>query len=112
MEIIKEPITRDEVREKYMKYFKTMTKAVVDIKKERIAVDAELHADLETLLIENGSSQEDLWGINIYTFRDDAPIEYSALINIKPHQNNFSMEIENSGIKKEIEAVIKKFIKL
>jgi len=39
---------------------------VVDVKKETMAVDAELHADEEKLLLENGSKQTDLWGINIY----------------------------------------------
>jgi len=41
-------------------------KAVVDIDRELVALDAELHSDLEALLIENGAQQKDLWGINFY----------------------------------------------
>ena len=41
-------------------------KAVVDVKQEIIVIDAELHADEEELLLDQGSRQEDLWGINLY----------------------------------------------
>ena len=43
-----------------------MMKAVVDIEREILAVNAELHSDLEQLLLENGSNQKYLYGINIY----------------------------------------------
>lgn len=112
MEIIRVPINMKEIVRKYMSHFKTMTKAVVDIKREMSALDGELHADLEKLLIEDGSLQEDLWGINIYPHRKEDPVEYSALINIRPHQNNFSMEIECPEIRKKIGIVIEKLIKL
>ncbi len=43
-----------------------MVKAVVDVERELIAVDAELHSDLESLLLEDGSKQKDLCGIKLY----------------------------------------------
>ncbi|MDD5659872.1 MAG: DUF5674 family protein, partial [Actinomycetota bacterium] len=46
--------------------FGNLVKAVVDVEKESMAIDGELHADEEVLLLENGSDQNDLWGINIY----------------------------------------------
>ena len=107
MEIIRTKITKKQLIEKYLTYFKTMTKSVVDIEKKVIALDAELHSDLEKLLIENGSKQENLWGINLYPQKDKNNfIEYTALINIRPSQDNYSMEIENPEIKKEIEKII------
>jgi|TARA_B100000959_G_scaffold202277_1_gene211729 hypothetical protein len=33
---------------------------------EIVAIDAELHSDLEALCLENGSRQNALWGINYY----------------------------------------------
>jgi translation initiation factor 1 (eIF-1/SUI1) len=68
MEIIKNKISKQKMAEKFLSCFKTVTKVVVDIEKEVIAIDGELHADLETFLLENGSKQEDLWGINLYPF--------------------------------------------
>lgn len=39
--------------------------------KEIMAVDAELHADLEALLLEKESKQDVLWGINLYPEESD-----------------------------------------
>lgn len=111
MKIIDSKITRKELIEKHLGYFKTLTKAVVDIGKEVIAIDAELHSDLEAYLLEHGSQQENLWGINLYPFKEKKDlIEYTALINIRPHQNNRAMEIENLEIKEKIRKIIDKLI--
>lgn len=56
-----------------------MMKAVVDIGREILAVNAELHSDLEQMLLENGSNQKYLYGINIYY--DNGEIEFDSLIN-------------------------------
>lgn len=93
-------------------FFRNMIKAVVDIENEIIAVDAELHADLEAFLLEEGSKQEDLWGINLYLEKEKKDwIEYTALINIRPSLNNRWMEIENQKVRKRIENIVKKLIK-
>ena len=39
---------------------------MVDVDREIVAIDAELHSDLEALCLENGSLQNSLWGINYY----------------------------------------------
>ncbi len=59
-------------------YFEDMIKAVVDIEKELLAVNAELHADLESYLLEQGSNQKSLYGINIWS---DGEVEFDSLIN-------------------------------
>ncbi|WP_419024792.1 DUF5674 family protein [Emergencia sp.] len=56
-----------------------MTKAVVDLDKELLAVNAEFHSDLEQMLLEEGSNQSSLYGINIYY--DSGEIEFDSLIN-------------------------------
>ena len=71
MVIIKDSIKIDEVRNMLGNFFIDMVKGVVDVEKRELALDAELHSDLESLLIENGSLQNDLWGINIYPDLDD-----------------------------------------
>lgn len=57
----------------------SMMKAVIDIDREILAVNAELHSDLEQMLLENGSNQRYLYGINIYY--DNGEIEFDSLIN-------------------------------
>lgn len=54
-------------------------KAVVDIEKGLIVVNAELHADLEQLLLDSGSDQHNLYGINILF--DECEIEFDSMIN-------------------------------
>lgn len=72
-------------------YFGDMTKGVVDIEKEVVAIDAELQADLEMLLLKNGSKQEQLWGIDLYPDENGEDfLEFDSLINIRPRQNNRS----------------------
>ena len=88
-----------------------MVKFVVDIKKEIIALGGELHSDAEEVLIKAGSNQQDLWGANIYPSKDKGDIlEYSSLINIRPSQNNFSVEIKDRGIRKRVQAVARKLL--
>jgi len=111
MQIVKSKITKKELAQKHLSYFKTMVKAVVDIKEELIAIDAELHSDLEELLLDNGSKQKDLWGINLYPLQSKKNfIEYTSFINIRPSQDNYSMEIANKAIQKKIENIVKKLI--
>ena len=111
MESISAKITKEELIEKYSNYFKGLIKAVVDIKKEIIALDAELHADLEAYLLENGSKQDDLWGINLHPQKERSVfIEYTSLINIRPHQDNPAMEVKSPAIRDKINYVVNKLI--
>lgn len=107
MKIISEPTKKEEILKKYNHFFKNMIKAVVDLEKEIIALDSELHADLEGLLIEAGSRQENLWGINFYLEKPlKERIEYTALINIRPSQDNPGMEVGNVKTRKKIEKIV------
>ena len=112
MKIIKNSIKKSELVLLAQKQFGNLVKAVVDIKAEIIALDAELHADLETLLLENGSKQEDLWGINIYPTEEfeEKIIEFDSMINIRPSQNNRSRDVENPEVREKIREIVKKII--
>lgn len=68
-----EALGEDEV------FFEDMIKCVVDIEKELLAINAELHSDLEEYLLNNGSDNKNLYGINIIL--DDYEIEFDSLIN-------------------------------
>jgi len=111
MQIISSKITKKELTQNHLGYFKTMVKAVVDIEKGLIAMDAELHSDLEELLLDNGSKQKDLWGINLYPLQGKKDfIEYTSLINIRPSQDNYSMEVTDKDRREKIEDIVEKLI--
>jgi hypothetical protein len=83
MKIVKESISIGELQEMSKTMFGNLVKAVVDVEKEVMAVDADLHADEESLLLENGSKQEKLWGINFYPeLTGDDFIEFDSMINL------------------------------
>ncbi|MBQ1373605.1 hypothetical protein IIY66_02255 [Candidatus Saccharibacteria bacterium] len=88
-------------------------KAAVDIKKELLAVDSPMHYDCEQLLIENGSDQNDIWGINLYLDSDnvDDLVEFDSMINIRPARGNRSRGVEDSDIQDKIKAVVLKWLK-
>ena len=107
MQII-EKISKEELRQIADHTFGDMVKAVVDIAKEIVMIDAELHADIEQTMLENGSNQEDLWGINIYPdgFDDNGVVEFDSLINIRPWQNNRSRYVNDENIRKKIVEIV------
>jgi len=92
--------------------FGDMVKGVVDIEREVIALDAELHADLESLLLEDGSCQGDLWGVNFYPdLSGEEFIEFDSIINIRPLQGNRSRTVEDEHVRMRIlEVVARKIV--
>lgn len=112
MKIIKDSISRDELKEMSEKMFGNLMKAVVDVKNNTMAVDAELHADLETLLLENGSEQENIWGINIYPeLTGDDFVEFDSMINVRPARNNRSRGVEDAETREKILKIVNQLVK-
>ena len=62
MIIVDKAMGKEQLKKISQYYFGDMVKAVVDVKRELIAIDAELYDDLEAFLLQNGSKQKDLWG--------------------------------------------------
>ncbi len=111
MEILRNPITKQQLKDRYSSIFGSMTKGVADIEKGLIALDGEMHADLEQILLEKGSEQENLWGFNLFNGEEgDGFIEYTSLINIRPQQGNKSMEIVDKGIRSAVRKLVEKYI--
>jgi len=111
MEIINEKITISRLQEMAANMFGNLVKAVIDIKKEIIAIDGELHSDEEALLLEAGSNQKDLWGINIYPeLPAEERIEFDSMINLKPSQNNRTRDIDDPKIKSKVIEIVNKLV--
>jgi len=112
MKILDNIITTEELKEIARNNFGSLVKAVVDVEKKLIAIDAELHSDLEALLIANNSKQENLWGINLYPdIEDDDFLEFDSMINIRPRQGNKSRSVDSAETQKEIIDIVNKWLK-
>ena len=113
MKIITETLSPDELKQMAAATFGNLVKAVVDVDREIIAVDAELHSDLEALLLENGSRQKSLWGINLYPeMQGEDFVEFDSMINMRPSQGNRSRGIEDAELREKIIGIVVKRIKL
>ncbi len=87
--------------------FGDLVKAVVDVARDKMVIDAELHADEEMLLIEHGSDQTDLWGINLYPgLEGDDFVEFDSMINLRPSRGNRSRGIADSAIRERIRRIV------
>jgi len=107
MMIVDGSLRRDELRTLAQSLFGNMIKAVVDVARGSIALDAELHADLEALLLQNGSIQRDLWGINLYPDESGEHfLEFDSMINVRPSQKNRSRGVEDPQIRSRIMEIV------
>ena len=112
MKIIREILTVGELQQMAAGMFGNLIKAVVDVDRQIIAVDAELHSDLEALLLEDGSKQQNLWGINLYPeLKGDDFIEFDSMINMRPSQGNRGRGVDDERTRKRILDVVAKRVK-
>ena len=88
-----------------------MIKAAVDCARRVMVVGGELHADEEHWLIENGSQQADLWGINLYPAEaSDDWIEFDSMINVRPSQGNPSRGVESQETQRLIRSIVAELV--
>jgi hypothetical protein len=101
--VVERRIDSRELARLVQRFFEDMVKYVVDVRRAVAAIGGELHADAEALLLSQGSRQENIWGANYYPGRGPGGcIEYTALINIRPAQNNPGMEIADPTIREAV----------
>ena len=111
IKIIKDSIGKKELLEIAKDFYIDMIKGVVDIEREILAVGGEYHIDANTVLIENGSKQQNIWGFNWYFDRTgDERIEYVSLINIRPAQGNRAMEVQDASLRDTMKIIIFKYL--
>lgn len=109
IELVTVHISRELLKELATQRFGDMVKAVVDVERGIMAAGGELHADEEQMLLEQGSNQQNLWGINLYTdLPDEEWIEFDSMINLRPSQGNRSRGVENPEIRTRIEEIVKR----
>ena len=112
MKILEKSITVEELKKIASDTFGDLVKAVVDIDKESVAIDAELHSDLEALLLGSGSKQNNLWGINFYPdLPGDDFIEFDSMINMRPSQGNKSRGVDSPETRKKIMDAVNRWVR-
>ena len=100
--LIKELATSIQLKEMLQEY-DNMIKIVVDIRRLLLAGGGTMHADCESLLLEDGSEQDDLWGANWYPA--EQRIAFEALINIRPRLGNRGILIQDETIRQQVEKI-------
>ncbi len=91
-----------------LKTLRTYIKLAVDVEQCILVGGGELHADCESVLIENGSKQDDIWGAN--WIPTEKKVTFEALLNIAPRRNNRSMEIQNPKVRALVETTVRNLL--
>lgn len=108
MERVDDGISLTVLRSMAERMWGSLVKADVDVVRDILLVDMDMHADGEAWLLEDGSNQEDLWGINLHPdkYGTDDFIEFDSMINIRPRQKNPSRDVLDASIRERIIKVV------
>jgi hypothetical protein len=110
-QIIRDRISRSQLTHLAMGQFGDMVKGVVDVQRRIMAIGGELHSDEEAILLDDGSHQADLWGINLYPGEDEPDwIEYDSMINVRPSQGNRSRSVEDVALQGAIRQIVESLV--
>jgi len=106
------PVDLDELRRLAALRFGDMVKGVVDLRRSVLLLDADMHADQEAVLLEEGSAQADLWGINLYPDAADADwLEFDSMINLRPSAGNRTRGVDDAATREAIAALVGRLIR-
>ncbi len=102
-----DPISLDELRRLAAGRFGDLVKAVVDLERGIMIVDADLHADQEAELLAGGSQQRDVWGINLYPDLPESDwLEFDSMINLRPSFGNRSRGVDDPAVRERIKRLV------
>ena len=112
IELVRAPMPLAHLSSAAEVVFGDLVKAVVDVEQGVMAIGGELHADEEALLIGSGSSQADLWGINLYPDRYGTPdfIEFDSMINLRPRQGDRSRSVDDPITRAAIAGIVARLV--
>ena len=107
-----DPISLDELLRMAAGRFGDLVKAVVDLERQIMVVDAELHADQESVLLAGGSRQADLWGINLYPEVSGGDwLEFDSMINLRPSHGNRSRGVDDPATREKIAELVDRLVR-
>jgi hypothetical protein len=92
--------------EEMLEMLQSYIKLAVDIDRGILAGGGAMHADCEAVLLDDGSQQESIWGADWDPTAEQ--VTFESLINIRPRQNNPSMEILDPAIREKVAEIVVK----
>jgi len=111
LEFVRTAITRPALAAAAALQFGDMIKAVVDVRRGILVIGGELHSDEEAALLEDGSRQEDLWGLNLYPAETGEDwLEFDSMINVRPSQGNRSRGVEDERLRASIRRIVDELV--
>ena len=112
IKIVKNSISKDELKHIANEQYGDMVKVVVDLEHEIMTVGGEFHADGELVLMEQeGARREYTCGINLYPDVQGGDfIEYDSMINLKPAFGNRTRNVADKEIREKIKHVVEKLV--
>ena len=109
--IVHNKLNKDELIALCDEYFGHFVKFVADTDRQVVAIGGEMHADAEALLLKDGSKQSNLWGGGLFPENEpEDRIQYESFINVRPRNDNFSMNIEDKNIRNKVRFLIETLI--
>jgi Protein of unknown function (DUF5674) len=110
--VIRDTLSRNELTELAKQQFGDMVKAVVDVEQAIMAIGGELHSDEEAMLLDQGSAQRHLWGINLYPDKPPGEwIEFDSMINVRPSSGNRSRYVESSEVRDTVTKIVNRLVR-
>ena len=107
--IIRSQVSKQQIDD-MLEMLETYIKLAVDIDRGILAGGGALHADCEAALLEEGSEQEVVWGADWVPRTKQ--VHFQALINLRPRQDNMSMEIRDAGIRAKVEEIVRRLLEI
>jgi len=102
----------DDLRRLVPGRFRDFTKAVVDLRRGVMLIDADMHADQEAALLAEGADQRDLWGINLYPQLDGPDwLEFDSMINLRPSFGNRSRGVDDAATRDAIRQLVSALVR-
>lgn len=101
--IIRSQVTPQQITE-MLEALGGYIKLAVDVDRRILAGGGAMHADCESVLLDDGSVQENVWGADWNPSTQE--VSYESLINIRPRQGNRSLEVTDPQLRTRIADVV------
>lgn len=108
--IIREAVTPEQINQMTEQFGSNFIKLAVDVNREILAGGGELHSDCEQALLEHGSQQVDIWGADWHP--ESRSVTFESIINLRPQQQNFSMEVQDLTLRSKIEKIVRELLEV
>ncbi len=108
--IIREAVTPEQINQMTEWFGSNFIKLAVDVEQEILAGGGELHSDCEQALLEEGSQQVNVWGADWHP--ESRKVTFESIINIRPQQQSFSMDIQDLTLRSRIEKIVRELLEV